>query len=94
MEHYLNINEWNSEPSLDYWGSDACNMINGTDGTQFPPRTITEDTTLYIFVTQLCRFISYHESILNNDRYEKKLCLLNILLIYSLLIFYKFFHID
>lgn len=32
-------------------------MINGSDGTQFPPGSVTSHSRLYLFLTQLCRSI-------------------------------------
>uniref|UniRef100_A0A2P2HXX4 Sensory neuron membrane protein 2-like n=1 Tax=Hirondellea gigas TaxID=1518452 RepID=A0A2P2HXX4_9CRUS len=55
ISEYLNIAKWNNSVELDYWNDPYCDMINGTDGTQFPPRTITEDSTVRMFVTELCR---------------------------------------
>ncbi|ODM99319.1 Sensory neuron membrane protein 1 [Orchesella cincta] len=45
---------------LEPWWKDHCAMVNGTDGTMFPP-FITKDTRLYIYVPEICRsiFIEY-----------------------------------
>ena len=37
------------------WKSKYDNMINGSDGTQFPPGTISINSRLYLFTTQPCR---------------------------------------
>lgn len=54
MDNYLNIEEWNGNHTLSYWNSTYCNMINGTDGSQYPPK-VTKNTVLRIFTSQLCR---------------------------------------
>ena len=46
--------EWNGKSKLGAWNTKYANMLNGTDGTQFAPE-ISEDDTLYVFVTELCR---------------------------------------
>jgi len=50
--------KWNNEPRLSWWGKkgggEYCNMINGTDGSIFPP-FVTKDRVLSIFNPELCR---------------------------------------
>lgn len=41
--------------SLNWWTSDECNMINGTNGASFHP-VITKDEMLYMFSSDLCRW--------------------------------------
>ncbi|XP_071972393.1 lysosome membrane protein 2 [Engystomops pustulosus] len=53
---FTKIVEWNRKRNLSWWTSDACNMINGTDGTSFHP-LINKDDILYIFSSDLCRSI-------------------------------------
>lgn len=55
MSMYINVLEWENATSLPWWNDEYCDMINGTDGTQFPPRSIDEDTIVRLFVTELCR---------------------------------------
>ncbi|PNJ48842.1 SCARB2 isoform 12, partial [Pongo abelii] len=58
-DNYLNftkIVEWNGKTSLDWWITDKCNMINGTDGDSFHP-LITKDEVLYIFPSDFCRSV-------------------------------------
>nr|XP_061800635.1 lysosome membrane protein 2-like [Nerophis lumbriciformis] len=50
------VDSWNNQSSLNWWTSDECNMINGTDGASFHP-VITKDETLYMFSSDLCRSI-------------------------------------
>ncbi|XP_006871643.1 PREDICTED: lysosome membrane protein 2 isoform X2 [Chrysochloris asiatica] len=42
--------------SLDWWGTESCNMINGTDGDSFHP-LITKDEILYVFPSDFCRSV-------------------------------------
>uniref|UniRef100_K9J176 Putative plasma membrane glycoprotein cd36 n=1 Tax=Desmodus rotundus TaxID=9430 RepID=K9J176_DESRO len=56
-DNYLDFSkivEWNGKTSLDWWATDKCNMINGTDGDTFHP-LITKDETLYVFPSDFCR---------------------------------------
>ncbi|XP_007947226.1 lysosome membrane protein 2 [Orycteropus afer afer] len=58
-DNYLNftkIVEWNGKKSLDWWRTEKCNMINGTDGDSFHP-LITKDETLYVFPSDFCRSV-------------------------------------
>lgn len=45
---------WKGQSSLDWWTSDECNMINGTNGASFHP-IINQNETLYMFSSDLCR---------------------------------------
>ncbi|KAE8285145.1 Lysosome membrane protein 2 85 kDa lysosomal membrane sialoglycoprotein [Larimichthys crocea] len=51
---FARVDTWNGESSLNWWTSDECNMINGTNGASFHP-AITKDETLYMFSSDLCR---------------------------------------
>ncbi|XP_026153904.1 lysosome membrane protein 2c [Mastacembelus armatus] len=51
---FARVDTWNSKSLLDFWTSDECNMINGTNGASFHP-VITKNETLYMFSTDLCR---------------------------------------
>ncbi|XP_053317639.1 lysosome membrane protein 2 [Spea bombifrons] len=51
---FSQIAEWKGQKSLDWWTSDTCNMINGTDGTSFHP-LISQDDSIFIFSSDLCR---------------------------------------
>ncbi|KAF5926742.1 hypothetical protein HPG69_001372 [Diceros bicornis minor] len=58
-DNYLNFSkivEWNGKTSLDWWTTDKCNMINGTDGDSFHP-LITRDEVLYVFPSDFCRSV-------------------------------------
>ncbi len=39
---------------LNFWDSDKANLINGSDGTFYPPFR-TRDQNLYSFNPQMCR---------------------------------------
>ncbi|XP_067846352.1 lysosome membrane protein 2-like [Heptranchias perlo] len=51
---FTRIIEWKGNKSLDWWTTDMCNMINGTDATSFHP-LITKNETLHFFSSDLCR---------------------------------------
>lgn len=50
--------EWKGRPDVGLWNSSWANMLNGSDGMQFPPQTSTDDT-LYAFYVQLCRSMHF-----------------------------------
>lgn len=50
------IDNWNYMKSLPYWTTDTCNMVNGTDGTIYPP-FMKRSNVLYLFSSDLCRSI-------------------------------------
>ncbi|XP_069987003.1 lysosome membrane protein 2-like [Penaeus vannamei] len=55
MDDYQSIVEWKGQTELDYWHGDPyCNMINGTDGSQYPP-AVARDTVLRLYTSELCR---------------------------------------
>ncbi|XP_076331595.1 platelet glycoprotein 4-like isoform X2 [Tachypleus tridentatus] len=58
------VNTWKNKKFLPYWGSKYCNMINGTDGGQFPPHVDKKDV-LYVFSTDLCRslYLEYEREV-------------------------------
>ncbi|XP_022361828.1 lysosome membrane protein 2 isoform X2 [Enhydra lutris kenyoni] len=58
-DNYLNFSkivEWNGKTSLDWWTTDRCNMINGTDGDSFHP-LIDKEEILYVFPSEFCRSV-------------------------------------
>ncbi|KAM8938671.1 lysosome membrane protein 2 [Pelodytes ibericus] len=54
---FTKIVEWRKNKSLDWWTTETCNMINGTDGTSFHP-LIDKDDILDMFSTDLCRSLN------------------------------------
>lgn len=61
---FARVDTWNDKRSLDWWTTDACNMINGTNGASFHP-VITKNETLYMFSSDLCRslYAVYEEDV-------------------------------
>ncbi|XP_061164515.1 cytoplasmic FMR1-interacting protein 2-like [Saccostrea echinata] len=55
-ENFNEIQLWNKEKTVPFWSTRTCNMINGTDGTIFPPFE-DKGKTLYIFSSDICRSI-------------------------------------
>ncbi|XP_076039562.1 lysosome membrane protein 2-like [Oratosquilla oratoria] len=54
MDTYQEIVAWDDENKLEFWSSKYCNMINGTDGSQYPPK-ITKSKVIMIYTSELCR---------------------------------------
>jgi len=66
MDTYLDILQWNGASQLSWWNNTYCDMINGTDGTQFPPRFVDKkNVTVRMYVPQLCRslYLAYQKEI-------------------------------
>ncbi|KAJ0015391.1 hypothetical protein NQD34_009011 [Periophthalmus magnuspinnatus] len=61
---FARVDTWNGKSSLDWWTTDECNMINGTNGASFHP-VITKSETLYMFSSDLCRslYAEYEEDV-------------------------------
>ncbi|ODN04815.1 Lysosome membrane protein 2 [Orchesella cincta] len=55
---------WKGNDMLSFWETDYCNMINGSDGSVFPP-FVTRDRVLRIFSPDMCRsiYMKYHEDV-------------------------------
>lgn len=51
------VSSWNAHKTLPFWPAPACNAINGSDGTLFPPPISTREP-LYIFNPDLCRTVN------------------------------------
>ncbi|XP_078088088.1 lysosome membrane protein 2-like isoform X2 [Mustelus asterias] len=54
---YMKLNEiitWNGQKSLNWWPSNFCNMINGTDGASFHS-LVKKNEKLYVFAADICR---------------------------------------
>ncbi|XP_050519732.1 lysosome membrane protein 2-like [Daktulosphaira vitifoliae] len=49
------ITRYNGRDSLNVWKTDECNRLDGSDGSQFPPTTLSRDSRLYVFHMNLCR---------------------------------------
>ncbi|KAG7223936.1 hypothetical protein INR49_015192 [Caranx melampygus] len=61
---FARVDTWNGESTLNWWTSDECNMINGTNGASFHP-IITKTEKLYMFSSDLCRslYALYEEDV-------------------------------
>ncbi|XP_029300865.1 lysosome membrane protein 2c [Cottoperca gobio] len=61
---FARVDTWNSESKMNWWTSDECNMINGTNGASFHP-VITKNEMLYMFSSDLCRslYALYEEDV-------------------------------
>jgi len=49
------ITSYNGLDALDVWKTDECNRLDGSDGSQFPPTTLSRKSKLYVFHMDLCR---------------------------------------
>ncbi|BFZ15099.1 hypothetical protein BsWGS_18137 [Bradybaena similaris] len=61
------IVSWNEQSHLDYWNSSIANMINGSDGTIYPPFVSTAETK-YLFSSDLCRSLGLEYQTVVNVR--------------------------
>lgn len=55
MKNLNVIDNFNGKPKLDFWGTNECNRIDGTDGAQFPPYMMNKKTPLQVFIKAFCR---------------------------------------
>ncbi|KAM3599815.1 uncharacterized protein V6R79_011979 [Siganus canaliculatus] len=64
-KNFARVDTWNGESSLNWWSTDECNMINGTNGASFHP-VITKNEKLYMFSSDLCRslYALYEEDVM------------------------------
>ncbi|KAJ3604826.1 hypothetical protein NHX12_026878 [Muraenolepis orangiensis] len=62
---FSKVDTWNQNRYLDWWTSEECNMINGTNGASFHP-LVSKKETLYMFSSDLCRslYATYVEDII------------------------------
>lgn len=49
------IDNFNGKPQMDFWSTNECNRIDGTDGAQFPPYMMDKETRLQVFIKAFCR---------------------------------------
>lgn len=45
---------------MNFWNSDECNRVDGTDGSQFPPHLMDKKQPLEVFVKAFCRKFPLH----------------------------------
>ncbi|XP_067861468.1 platelet glycoprotein 4 isoform X2 [Heptranchias perlo] len=50
------IDRWRNKKNLNFWDDPYCDMINGTDGSSFPP-FLHNKARLYFFSSDICRSI-------------------------------------
>jgi len=53
------IVRFNGKSKMDHWGSEECNQIEGSDGSQFPPLLVYPGSRLTIYNHDLCRRIPF-----------------------------------
>lgn len=51
---YMSVTMWHRHQPLSFWATEYANMINGTDGTVYPPG-LTPQHELYVFIASLYR---------------------------------------
>ncbi|XP_066991111.1 scavenger receptor class B member 1 [Anabrus simplex] len=49
------ISSYNGRERIDFWNSDECNRIDGTEGVMFPPHLVNTNSTLHIYNQEMCR---------------------------------------
>lgn len=60
------IDRFNGQEKLNFWATEECNRIDGTDGSQFPPYYMDKKRPLSIFSKAFCRkFPLYYDSEVN-----------------------------
>lgn len=70
INKFSTIVSYNNMTEMSYWGNEYCNMLNGTDGAQYPPFVSTKEN-LQMFVSEFCRslYLGYEkEEILKGIR--------------------------
>jgi len=53
------IVRYNGDSNVTHWGSDECNQIEGSDGTQFPPPLVHPGARLTVYNRDLCRRLPF-----------------------------------
>lgn len=56
IHKYGIIDNYNGRTHLPHWTTDACNRLEGTDGSIFPPH-IEKDRVLHVYDKDLCRLL-------------------------------------
>lgn len=59
------IDNFNGKPGMDFWATDECNRVDGTDGSQFPPHLLDKKHKLEVFIKAFCRKfpLVYHSEV-------------------------------
>ncbi|XP_049545725.1 scavenger receptor class B member 1-like [Anopheles darlingi] len=55
LQHLAIIKELDGSTRLHQWHTDECDLVGGTDGSQFPPHLMDRQATLQVFIKSLCR---------------------------------------
>nr|XP_006626722.1 PREDICTED: lysosome membrane protein 2 [Lepisosteus oculatus] len=65
---FARIVEWNGQSSLQWWSTETCNAINGTNAASFHP-LITKNETLQIFASDICRslYVTFEKEVYIKD---------------------------
>jgi hypothetical protein len=53
------VMRFNGEERLPHWSGEECNRIDGTDGSMFPPHLVRRNSTIHIFVSEMCRRLPF-----------------------------------
>lgn len=54
ISKFSTIVSFNNMTDMDYWNNSYCNMLNGTDGSMYPP-FVKPGTNIQMFVSEFCR---------------------------------------
>ncbi|XP_055385355.1 lysosome membrane protein 2 [Condylostylus longicornis] len=57
LQNLAVIQQFNGLTKLNYWRTNECNRIDGTDGSQFPPHLMENKERLHVFLPAFCRKI-------------------------------------
>lgn len=49
------MDRFNGEEKMNYWSTDECNRLDGSDGSQFPPHWMDKKQPLQVFIKSFCR---------------------------------------
>ncbi|CAD7078472.1 unnamed protein product [Hermetia illucens] len=49
------ISEFNGQKKMNFWSTESCNKLDGTDGSQFPPYLMDKKKRLEVFIPAMCR---------------------------------------
>lgn len=49
------VTGFNGQRKTNYWATDECNSVDGSDGSQFPPHMVDKRQVLELYIKELCR---------------------------------------
>lgn len=72
MEKFGYLNRLNGLDHMPFWPAKPCNSIEGSEGSFFPPRDITQNEVVYIYDKDLCRVtpLKYKERVDKDGMYD------------------------